>query len=44
MRLGKDSMRRSELLADSNIHFVDAGVSGGVWGRKNGYAIRSTDE
>ena len=28
----KDSMRRGELLAESGIHFVDAGVSGGVSG------------
>ena len=35
----KDSMRRGELLAESGIHFVDAGVSGGVWGLDNGYAL-----
>ena len=35
----KDSMRRGELLADADIHFVDAGVSGGVWGLDNGYAL-----
>jgi len=35
----KDSMRRGELLADAEIHFVDAGVSGGVWGLENGYAM-----
>ncbi|MGB5719476.1 MAG: NAD(P)-binding domain-containing protein, partial [Woeseiaceae bacterium] len=35
----KDSMRRGELLAQSAIHFVDAGVSGGVWGLENGYAL-----
>ena len=35
----KDSMRRSEILADAGIHFVDAGVSGGVWGLENGYAL-----
>lgn len=35
----KDSMRRSESLAGRGIGFVDAGVSGGVWGRENGYAI-----
>lgn len=32
----KDSMRRGELLASANIHFMDAGVSGGVWGLENG--------
>jgi 6-phosphogluconate dehydrogenase len=35
----KDSMRRGELLASANIHFMDAGVSGGVWGLENGYAL-----
>lgn len=35
----KDSMRRGELLASDGIHFIDAGVSGGVWGLDNGYAM-----
>jgi 6-phosphogluconate dehydrogenase len=35
----KDSMRRGKLLADSGISFVDAGVSGGIWGLENGYAL-----
>ena len=35
----KDSMRRAALLGDSGIHFVDAGVSGGIWGLDNGYAM-----
>jgi len=35
----KDSMRRGELLATSGILFIDAGVSGGVWGLENGYAL-----
>ena len=35
----KDSMRHGELLAASGIHFVDAGVSGGVWGLDNGYTL-----
>ncbi len=35
----KDSMRRGELFAESGIHFIDAGVSGGVWGLDNGYAL-----
>ena len=35
----KDSMRRGELLRESGIHFVDAGVSGGIWGLDNGYAL-----
>lgn len=35
----KDSMRRGALLASASIHFMDAGVSGGVWGLENGYAL-----
>ena len=35
----KDSMRRGELLRSDGIHFLDAGVSGGVWGLENGYAL-----
>ena len=34
-----DSMRRSATLSDQNIHFVDAGVSGGVWGLEYGYTL-----
>jgi len=37
--LYKDSVRRAELLATRGIDFVDAGVSGGVWGLENGYAL-----
>ncbi len=33
----KDSKRRHALLAERGIHFVDAGISGGVWGLENGY-------
>ena len=35
----KDSVRRGEYLAESGIQFIDAGVSGGVWGLDNGYAL-----
>lgn len=35
----KDSMRRAAWLAARKLHFVDAGVSGGVWGLANGYAL-----
>ncbi|MGB5491428.1 MAG: decarboxylating 6-phosphogluconate dehydrogenase [Woeseiaceae bacterium] len=35
----KDSMRRGEELAKAGIQFIDAGVSGGVWGLDNGYAM-----
>ena len=35
----KDSQRRAAALATAGIHFVDCGVSGGVWGLDNGYAL-----
>jgi 6-phosphogluconate dehydrogenase len=35
----RDSIRRSQLLAGRGIEFVDAGVSGGVWGLEFGYAL-----
>ena len=35
----KDSQRRGAALASAKIHFVDCGVSGGVWGLANGYAL-----
>ena len=35
----RDSQRRARLLADQGIHFVDAGVSGGVWGLTEGYGL-----
>jgi len=35
----KDSQRRGQALAAKKISFVDAGVSGGVWGLKSGYAL-----
>jgi len=35
----KDSIRRAEQLKKHGIHFLDAGVSGGIWGLKNGYCI-----
>ena len=34
-----DSKRRGELAEKQGIHFVDAGVSGGVWGLENGYCV-----
>jgi 6-phosphogluconate dehydrogenase len=33
----KDSKRRHGVLAERGIHFVDAGISGGIWGLENGY-------
>ncbi len=35
----KDSMRRAAELAARGLLYVDAGVSGGVWGLANGYTI-----
>ncbi|MGD8977599.1 MAG: decarboxylating 6-phosphogluconate dehydrogenase [Gammaproteobacteria bacterium] len=35
----KDSMRRARELEEAGIGFVDAGVSGGVWGLSEGYAL-----
>lgn len=35
----KDSMARAESLKGKGIRYVDAGVSGGVWGLENGYAL-----
>jgi 6-phosphogluconate dehydrogenase len=35
----KDSKRRAAWLRESGIGFVDAGVSGGIWGLENGYAL-----
>src|ERR1043165_9546544 len=34
-----DDKPRAERLAPKNIRYMDAGVSGGVWGHKNGYAL-----
>lgn len=33
----KDDIRRAEKLARRKIHYLDAGVSGGIWGLKIGY-------
>jgi len=33
----RDTKRRHALMAARGIRFVDAGISGGVWGLKNGY-------
>jgi 6-phosphogluconate dehydrogenase len=35
----KDSKRRHVLLKERGINFVDAGVSGGIWGMVNGYGV-----
>jgi 6-phosphogluconate dehydrogenase len=34
-----DSLRRAEALKAKGIEFVDAGVSGGIWGLKEGYCL-----
>jgi 6-phosphogluconate dehydrogenase len=35
----KDTLRRAERLARKEIHFVDCGTSGGVWGLSEGYSL-----
>jgi 6-phosphogluconate dehydrogenase len=35
----RDSVRRAEALAARGIGFIDAGTSGGVWGRTEGYCL-----
>jgi len=35
----KDSQRRAGEMSARGVRFVDVGVSGGVWGLKNGYAM-----
>jgi 6-phosphogluconate dehydrogenase len=35
----KDSIVRGNVLKEKNILFLDVGVSGGVWGRKEGYCM-----
>jgi 6-phosphogluconate dehydrogenase len=34
-----DDIEHAKMLAEKNIQYVDAGVSGGVWGLQNGYAL-----
>jgi len=40
----KDSIKRGELLQAQGIQFVDVGVSGGIWGLKNGYTLMAGGE
>ncbi len=35
----KDSVRRAKTLSQRGLRFVDAGVSGGIWGLNEGYAL-----
>jgi 6-phosphogluconate dehydrogenase len=37
----KKSIERGKILAESGIHFLDCGTSGGIWGLENGYSIMS---
>lgn len=34
-----DDFTHAALLATAGVHFIDAGVSGGVWGLENGYGL-----
>jgi 6-phosphogluconate dehydrogenase len=36
----RDDLRRAKALAAKGIDYVDAGVSGGVWGLERGYCLR----
>ncbi|HEX5391827.1 MAG TPA: decarboxylating 6-phosphogluconate dehydrogenase [Rhodocyclaceae bacterium] len=35
----KDTQRRAEALAESGIHYIDCGTSGGIWGATEGYCL-----
>lgn len=35
----RDDLRHNELLQKSGIHYLDVGVSGGIWGLKEGYCL-----
>jgi len=35
----KDTVRRGSELASREIHYIDSGTSGGIWGLKNGYCL-----
>ncbi|MGY0798528.1 phosphogluconate dehydrogenase (NAD(+)-dependent, decarboxylating) [Lysobacter sp. A286] len=35
----KDTLRRGQLTADRQIHYVDCGTSGGVWGLAEGFSL-----
>src|SRR3954468_22443892 len=34
-----DDLRRAEQLRERGLHYVDVGVSGGVWGLERGYCL-----
>ena len=35
----KDTLRRAEVCAGKQLHYVDCGTSGGVWGLEQGYSL-----
>ena len=35
----KDTLRRAKTFAGQNIHYIDCGTSGGVWGLEGGYSM-----
>ncbi len=35
----KDDIRRAKVCASSNLHYVDVGTSGGIWGLERGYCM-----
>jgi 6-phosphogluconate dehydrogenase len=35
----RDSKRRHDVAAEKSVHFLDAGVSGGIWGLEVGYCL-----
>ncbi len=35
----RDAVARAKAAGERGVHFVDAGVSGGIWGLDNGYAL-----
>lgn len=35
----KDTLRRGELVREHELHFVDVGTSGGIWGLEQGYSM-----
>jgi 6-phosphogluconate dehydrogenase len=35
----KDTLRRAKMLAEQQLHYVDCGTSGGVWGLAAGYSM-----
>jgi 6-phosphogluconate dehydrogenase len=40
----RDSQRRAATAAERGIQFIDAGVSGGIWGRELGYGLMAGGE